>query len=319
MKRTTALSLAFLLTGGFLVSSCSAAQEPFARAAQAESGSNFAEARTLYGEVCAKAADSPLCPIAKKRAARLVIKEAEKAVDDGQLAKAKELITSASASGEAGVKQAAEALQRSAEVTAGLAFEEASAGADKAVARVKMEELAEQHTAVAPKAREWLAKNSPALLLVELKAACQPDGKGSCLELGKRMASGYGQSPEAAEAAKLVEAEYTRAQPLLKQAENLLIQRLEIYNKEKKFNLCLQEVEPAPGSVVVHLCASEVGVEPRETGMFSTSFLDKAWDKKLEEIHDPGHIKRFKERYQVIADRGEYDPEPWPKPGEASK
>jgi len=231
----------------------------------------------------------------------------------------KELITMASASGEAGVKRAAEALLRSAEVTAGLAVEEASRGADKAKARAKMEEIAEQHVAAATSARAWLEKNGPALLLDEVKAACLPDGKGSCLELQKRMASAYGKSPEAAEAAKLFDAEYKRAAPLLKQAENLLIQRLEIYNKEKKYNLCLQEVEPAPGSVVVHLCAAEVGVEPRESDMFSTSFLDKAWEKKLAEVHDPRHVRRLQERYKAIAERGEYDPEPWPKPAEGSK
>lgn len=313
MIRKTAPLLAALWLFG-----CDAGNEPFKRAAEAEAAGKLGEAKGLYAEVCAKAADSPLCPVAKRRAAQLGVKEAYKHLAEGQYKTAKELLDAAAGAEDAGVKRAATAALTDPELTAGLAWEEASTATDKAKARAKMDELAAGHSAVAPRAREWLGKNAPSILLAEMKSACRPDGQGSCVELGEKMATMYATSPEAAEAARLVDEEYKRTQPLLKQAERLLIQRLEVYNKKARYDLCVRDFMPAPGGTAEYACAGSLEMEPSEN-MFSTRVIEQYWDKKLEEIHDPGHIKRLKERYSRIEDKGEYDPEPWPKPGEKPK
>lgn len=304
---------------GLLLLGCNAAKEPLARAGKAEADGNLAEAAKLYGEVCEKAKDSPLCPIARARADRLKVREAYKALDEGQFSKAKELFNAAAAAADGATKRAAAAGLGDAELKAGLAWDEAAAASDKAAARAKMEELAAGSSAMAPKARQWLAKNGSPDLLAEVKAACKPDGVGSCVELGKKIADLYPGSPEAEEAARLSQSEYARLQPLLRQAENLLIQRLEVYNKKAKYALCLEERSggeadsDAPASCQGDLSLSEKDIN------FPVHIIDEALEKKLGEVHDPGYVKAFNERYKRIGDSGEHDGEPWPKPGEKAK
>jgi len=312
IRKTAPLLAALLLFG------CDAGNDPFKRAAETEAASKLSEAKGLYAEVCAKAADSPLCPIAKRRAAQLGVKEAYEQLAEGQYKAAKELLDAAAGADDAAVKRAATMALADPALAAGLAWEEASTATDKTAARAKMDELAAGHSAVAPRAREWLGKNAPAILLAEMKGACRPDGQGSCVELGEKMATTYATSPEAAEATRLSDEEYKRTQPLLKQAERLLIQRLEVYNKKARYDLCVRDFMPAPGGTAQYSCAGNLEMELSEN-MFSTRPIEQAWDKKLTEIHDPGHIKRLKERYARIEEKGEYDPEPWPKPGEKPK
>lgn len=298
---------------------CDAGKDPFARAAHAEAEGKLAEAGPLYGEVCARAAESPLCPIATKRAERIRVKEAWKLIDDGQLAKAKELLTAAAGSADASAKRAAEAALKDPELVEGSRWEEASRLEDKQAARIVMEAIAEQPVSVAPKAREWLATNRPAVLLAEAKAACRADGQGSCFEVGKRLASIPAESPERAQAQALVDADYERVYPLLKKADNLLVQRVEVFVKQAKYDVCVQEFMPAPGGVAQHACAGELGVEAREDGTFPIGAIVGLWEKRLQEIHDPGLVKAFQERWERAHKHGEYDPEVWPKPAGAKK
>lgn len=298
-----------LIALGALVLGCEAGKEPLSRAGQLEAEGNFGEASKLYTETCEKAKDSPLCLIAKKRAERLRVKEGYKALDEGQFGKAKELFTAAAASEDPAVKRTATAALEEPALKAGIAWDEASAASDKAAARAKVEELAEGHTAVAPRAREWLTKNGPAVLLAEVKNACKPDGAGSCMELGAALAKRYPSSPEATEAGKLVEDEYKRLQPTLRLTENLLIQRLEVYTKESKVALCVEE---RGGQDPEGECYEKVGVTQREIDL-PKGALDPAFDKKLVEVHDPGYVKAFRERMRKISEGGEYDGEPWPK------
>ncbi len=307
MKRTLACLVASLSLFG-----CDPAKEPMSRALSAESAGKLEEAKALYGEVCKSAEISPLCPAAKERIEAISLKEAISLVDQGRYGKAKELLDSISS--EEG-KRAARALSKTRAMRYGLAFEEASASQDKAAARTKMLEIADESVAVAPSARAWLDANGPALLLVEMKAACRPEGKGSCQRLGEAMEERYAKSPEAAEAKSLVAAEYKRVMPLCVQAERLLIQRLEVYEKEAKYKLCVENFMPAPGGTAQFACAGELELgEPKEK-MFSIGPIKQAFDKKLEEIHDPGIVAEFNKRWELCDSKGEYDPVSWPKPG----
>lgn len=298
---------------------CDAGEDPFARAAQAEAAGKLAEAEPIYREVCAKNAASPLCPIATKRAERIRVKEAWRLIDEGQFAKAKELLTAAASSADASAKRAAETALKDPELVEGLRWDEANTLADQRAARITMEALAELQVSVAPKAREWLAKNRPALLLAEAKAACKADGQGSCYEVGKRLATIPAESPERAQAQALVDADYERVYPILKKADNLLVQRVEVFDKQAKYDVCVQEFMPAPGGVAQHACAGNLGVEAREDGTFPIGAIESHWAKRLQEIHDPGLVKALQDRWERAHKSGEYDPEAWPKPAGVKK
>ena len=64
------------------------------------------------------------------------------------------------------------------------------------------------------------------------------EGAASCVELGKRLAELHPESAEAKEAAALTADNYKRLYPKIKEVENLLIQRVSVFDKDKKFELC---------------------------------------------------------------------------------
>lgn len=288
-----------------LLAGCDPGAGLLAKGADAEGAGNLAEARARYQEVCARG--SKQCPLATRLIERLSVKEAWKAIADGEYGKAKAAIEAAEGASDPGVKAAAEAASRDAEYTSGVAWEEASALADKDQALPKIEALADLGVPVSEKARAWLAKNRPAVLLARAKAACQAGARVSCAEAGKALATLHPESPENAEAQRLVQADYARVYPLLKQAENLLIQRVELFDKDEIVKLCVER----DGTGEADACNTKV-VGDRH--LPTEAFLDAAWKKKLDEIGDPFFVKSLSDRYARAASAGEQDPEPWPKP-----
>ena len=211
---TLILGVALLLLG------CDHGKARLAEAGAAEAAGNFTEAGTRYRAVCEK---SPaLCPLTTRRADQVRLKEAAKALDDGAYSKAKAALDAAQASSDAGVKRAAEAMSKLADLEQGLAWEATSSSADQGEALPTIQAIAAAGVTASPSARAWLAKNQPRLLLDRVKAACQAGGKGSCVEAGKGLADRAPGSPESAEAERLVEADYARVQPLLVGAEGIL-------------------------------------------------------------------------------------------------
>jgi hypothetical protein len=294
---------------------CDAAKEPFSRAAQAEAAGKLDEARAAYAEVCSKKADSPRCAIAKKRTEELAIKSAYQAIDVGAYATAKDALAPIKATpADPAIGRAAGAALEDAELVAGAAEVEALAGS-KAEIMGKMVKIADGHTAAAPRARAWIEKNGPAMLLEEAKAACKPGGTGSCVETYRALVARYPGSPEATEAAKLEGDEYERIRKVCREAENLVIQRLEIYNKKEKHAACVEE----QGAMADGTCKEELAIPTETDDPFSTSFLDRAFEKKLGEIEDPGYVKLFREKYARVADKGEHDADTWNKRGGEKK
>ena len=309
MKTTTkwGASLVFLLG----LAGCDAGKEPMAKAREAEGAGKLTEAKTLYADVCKASEQSPFCPIAKQHIEALAAREAMQFASEGNYAKTKEQAANV---GAGPAKRAYDALMKTTAMTAWAAFEEANANSDKSAARTKMEELVTTSSPVADKAKEWLAKNGPGLLLAEVKAACKADGTGSCSELGKKMAKTYPSAAEATEAKTLVDAEYKRLYPVLKQAEALLVQRLEVSNWQAKKELCIKLIDPNVEGEM-QSCNEAAGIPADRGDPFNTDFLEKAWNKKLEEVHDPGIVKILEERWSKIASTGTYDPANLPKPG----
>lgn len=316
MKRATAFGLYVLSTT--LLLGCDHGREPLARGADAEALGNLAEAATQYRAVCESG--SSLCPIATRRIERIKLVEADKALSSGEHKKAKAAIDLALASTDEGVKRAALAMSTLPDLEKGIAWEEASALAKPDETRTAMESLAGGSFAVSPKAREWLEKNRPGLLLGAIKAACSPQGTGACAERGRELARLHPTSPENAEASKLVEADYARLFPRLQEAENLIGQQVMIYERDRKVYWCMRDKvndgDTADGNFDKPDESFRAGCEadvPAEA-MPTAAFLAKAWEKKLAEIHDPTFTKPLGDRMDRAAKEGLHDPEPWPKP-----
>jgi hypothetical protein len=288
-----------------LLAGCDAGGDLLARGADAEAAGNYPEAIARYAEACAKSAKH--CPLADRLRARLAVKAAWKAVRAGEYRKARLAIETGKAAASPAVKAAAELCSQDAELVSGLAWEEASALADEEQALPRMEALASQGVPLSEKARAWLAKNRPGLLLARVKGACKAGSGVSCAEAGRALAAGSPGSAEDAEARALVQADYQRVHPLLKQAEGLIVQRVELYDKDQLVALCVER----NGGAEADACAAKVVGGRR---MPTPSFLDGAWRKKLDEIGDPFFVKGLEARYGRAASAGEYDPEPWPKP-----
>jgi len=288
-----------------LLSGCDAGADPLARGAEAEAAGNLTEARARYKEVCDKG--SKHCPLATKLGERLAVKEAWVALGAADYARARTALELGKAATDPAVKAAAEAASLSPDYVQGLAWQEASALPDKGEALPKVEALADLGVTASARAREWLEKNRPGILLARVKVACTAGAKVSCAEAGKALATLHPGSPASAEAQQLVQTDYARIHPLLKQAEGLLNQRVELYDKDQLVELCIQRT----GSGNAEGCAADV-VGTRH--LPTPSFLDGAWKKKLDEIGDPSFVKALEARYLRAGNAGEFDPEPWPKP-----
>jgi hypothetical protein len=302
MKHVTTLIL-----GAALLLGCDGGKAPLAQAGAAEVAGNFTEAGALYRGVCDKSA--ALCPIATQRAEHLRLKEASKALGEGEYKKAKAALETAQASSDAGVKRAAEAMSKLADLEKGLVWEEASASPNQDEALPAAESVAAAGVAASPKARAWLEKNRPRLLLDRVKAACKVGAKGSCVEAGKELADRCPGSPESVEAQSLVEANYARLYPLLVDAEGLLGRQAYLETKAS------DEVDDARrqcqlddcGLIDIHCMQGATQGPPAQS-------LEAEWKKKVGGIDDPAFAKPLAARWP-LAVGGSHEPESWPKPG----
>jgi hypothetical protein len=295
---------------------CDHGKEPLAKGADAEVTGNLVEAVAQYRAVCE--AGSSLCPIATRRLEQIKLDEARKALASGDWKKAKAAIDIAADSTDAGVKRAAaEVMRKLPDLEKGLAWEEALASSKPEEALATMEGLAAAGFLVSPKAREWLEKNRPRILLDRIKAACSAQGVGACAELGRDMVRLHPTSPESAEARALVDADYARLFPRLQEAENLIGQEVMIYEREKKISWCaldnLNSAEGREGTLPDAFRAECETLIPA-VAMPTADFLHNAWEKKIAEIHDPTFTKPLEERMLRATNEGLHDPEAWPKP-----
>jgi hypothetical protein len=295
----SALLFSATLLSASALAGCDPGKEPFLNGALAEEKGDYAAAAPNYEEVCTK--KSQLCDAARKRQARMALKRAMKAIDDGHYKEAKGLLDALNPSPDPTTTEEATALLALPELLQGILYEDALANPDKTLAMGAMEGIAREPSALAPKAKEWLDKNRPALLLAQAKDACA-GGKGDCVDLAKKLQTEHPESPEAKEAATLAADSYKRLYPKLKDLENLLIQRVGVYDKDTKMELCKKSG------------ASEDDCNQRVTGEGPTlSYLEDFWKKKLTDLGDTHYTAHFQKRWDK-ASAGEYDPEPWPKP-----
>lgn len=301
--RVLAPWLGSLLALAPLLSGCDSAKAPFERAAALEAQGKLAEASAAYGEVCVAAAASPRCPVARRRAAQLRLKLAINALHDRRYAEASALAASAAA--EPAVAPAASAVVASPDLSASLAFGQLSQAADRVAAITSARVLGDQPTTAASGARAMVRAEGPKLLLAAARDACKPDGKGSCAAAAAALADGFPDAPERREADALAQAELERLYPALDRLEKLLIQRLEIYDREAKLKLCAEEAGNGDCDELNEKLGPSHVSEP---------FLRGVWEKALKDIPDPTLVARLEQRWNRLGSTGELDAEPWPKP-----
>lgn len=304
----------FVALTAILFFGCDNGNEPLAKGADAEASGDFVQATTQYRAVCASG--SALCPIATRRIEQIQIAHADKALSGGEYKKAKAAIDLALVSPDAAVKRAAEAMSKLSELEKGVVVEDAWASAKPDEAIATMESLADEGFAVSPKVKDWVAKNRPRILLDRIKAACTKDGSGSCAELGREITRLHPESPESAEASKVVEADYARVFPLLQKAEMLIARQSMLYVVSEKVRWCMWDKTnqaaddmnyDKPDESFRAACENDISAEPLPK-------VHDAWEKNLEEIHDSSFTKTLGERLKSAEELGLYEPEPWPKP-----
>jgi hypothetical protein len=296
-----AMSAFSMLVAALMLTGCDAGKEAFLKGAQAEEKGDLAGAAPFYEEVCTR--QSPLCDAARKREARLALKRAQKALDEEHYKDARAILDDAKGSEDARTAELAAALLALPELVQGVIYEDALAAKDKNAALKAMEGVASEPSAMAPKAKEWLDKNRPEMLLVQVKVSCRPAPQASCEELTRKLAILHPDSAEAREAKALAADNYKRLHPKLKEVENLLIQRVSVYDKAQKIELC----KKTGGSD--DDCEQRASTSPVPT----LSYLENFWKAKLTEVDDSYYRKQFEARWEK-ASAGQYDPEPWPKP-----
>jgi hypothetical protein len=305
------MSRSIVILSALLLAGCDAGKDLLAQGAAKEAAGSFKEAADLYRAVCEKG--SPLCPIATQRAERIGLKDARRALDEGRYQDAKAAADAALKASDAGVKRAAEVMSKLADLEKGLAWEQASASADQGAALPDIEAVAAAGVAASPKAREWLSKNRPRILLDRVKAACAPTGQGSCVTAGADVARRAPASPEAAEAQKLVEADYARIYPKLKDAEGLLSKLAYACAENKRADEAhAKECEIEQGIVSFACVRNQEPVQHLPTDKIAAD-----WKKKLDEIHDPALVKPLEVRWPRAEKECEYDAETPPKPAGA--
>lgn len=291
-----AAAFALALTG------CDAGKEPFEQAAAAIAKGDLDGASQRYDDVCAK--KSPLCETARRRKARLAIVRGWRQLSEAKYGDARATFGAAVTSDDGLTATEAAAALAIPELVQGVAFEAALAATDKDDALAKMEAVAGEASAVAPRATEWLQKNRPAILRDRLKKVCSAASAESCVELARKLLTKHPESPEAKEALTLVAESYARQHPVLKDLEPLLVQRVMVFDRQKKIEAC----QSVPGT-------PDYGCVGRnsDTPIPEESYLETFWAGKLAALEDPALKERFRERWEK-AGRGEYDPETWPKP-----
>lgn len=299
-SRLTAAAPA-LAMAALILTGCDAGKEPFLKAAQAEEKGDHDAAAPLYEEVCTR--KSPLCDAARKRKARLALKRADKALAEGHYKDAKTILDAAATSDDPRTAEVATALLALPELIQGILYEEALAATDRNAALKSMEGIAGEPSALAAKAKEWLEKERPAMLLVLVKVSCRPAPQASCAELTRKLSSLHPESAEAKEAKTLAADNYKRLYPRLKEVENLLVQRLSVHDKAEKIELCKKMGGTDED------CEQRASTSPVPT----LSYLENFWKGKLAEVDDPFYKKQFEGRWDK-AGAGQYDAEPWPKP-----
>ncbi len=286
---------------------CSASGPDVVPEAEALEGQGkFEEAAAKFEIACANRPDDAKCPSSGERAAKARIKAAEKAMSEGRYTDAEKTLLRAFLTAEGAVQTEIADKLASADLKDGLRYQRALLLGDKALTKKTLDEIAASGApAVQAKAKEWLDKERPALLIAAVKDACGPAHKGSCTSAFAKLKEAGLKGAEADEATAIAEAEERRIYPRRIEAERFIAVFASQKTKEDGVAKCVEE-EGADTPT------EEVGVIKARCweDAFGTEWYDERknnenlWRRLMKTIADPELVAPLEARKQEALSTG---------------
>jgi hypothetical protein len=296
----------FVMVGAALLAGCASGAPSFREAESLEGQGKLEEAAGKFELVCAESPKSAECASADSRASGARAKAGIKAIEEGQVRKGVRLMRLAMLAGEEqDSKMVAERLAKD-DVVQGLRFEDAAADPDKPKAVSAMEGVAASGTPAAEKAKAWLARERPATLVTEVKAACGPSREGSCLKAWAAL-WGLASKPAGFEEARAVyEAEQKRVAAPRGEAERFLVVFAQRGQKQKVYDECL--AKPSESEPLQH--AAECRTEAWDKASYERFDAERNDDglfrRRLTAVGDPEFIAVMNARRKEALETGIY-------------
>lgn len=213
-------------------------RDVFAEAEALEREGKLEEAASKFQLACAYAPKSEGCKTADGRAAEARIKAAEKAIGNGQFARAEGLLAMALVSADETTAKKVTDRIASEEMKQGLAYQRALGHPDKKDIAKAMDAVAATNTPVAAQAKAWIEKERAGLVIAAVKAACGPTHEGSCSKAAAELKSAAITGAEADAAVLVAEEEERRVYPIRMNAEGLLKNFAEVAKQDDLIEGC---------------------------------------------------------------------------------
>lgn len=301
---------------------CSASGPDVVPEAEALEGQGkFEEAAAKFEIACANRPDDAKCPSSGERAAKARLKAAEKAMSEGRYADAEKTLLRAFLTAEGAVQTEIADKLASADLKDGLRYQRALLLPEKALTKKTLDEIAASGApAVQAKAKEWLDKERPALLIAAVKDACGPAHKGSCTSAFAKLKEAGLKGPEADEATAIAEEEERRVYPKRGEAERFLAVFASQKTKENGVEKCVEEGSAgAPGQTAAlkASCWEEAfgtdWYQPRKNN-------ENLWRRLMKTIADPDLVAPLEARKrEALSTGGPIQKIDIPKPKAAPK
>lgn len=311
-----------LVTAGLAVTAaaCSSpAKSVMTDAAALEAQGKLEEAAAKLEMGCALSPSAEPCPASDAKAAETWQSAAEKAMTEGRYRDAERLFHRATLTAdEAGKTRIRERLGKD-DLVQGLLYERALGVADKAAAAEILEAVAKHDVPAGAKAKEWLAKERPALLAAAVLAACGPAHEGSCTKTWAAFQATSAKGPELEKAQAAAEAEERRVYPLRVQAEGFLPVFLGRNKKKAEYDKCLTGTGEGETTSPEADCEQRVWGGTAEDRYDAEKNQDTLFRRTLKQIGDSALADDLTARRAAAESNGSYVRQDLPKPKAAPK
>ncbi len=278
---------------------CGSGRDVLPEADALEKAGKLEEAAARFDQVCPLAPAGPGCPQAGARAFEARMKAAEAEVGQGHYLAAERLVLQAELSADDAARKRAQDRLGQDDLVMGIRYERAIAMMDKKKVAAALDPLATGSSPAATKAKEWLAREKPALLAEAAKAACGPEHEGSCSEAFAALEASGAKGPEVDEATHLAEAEQQRIAKLRTQAAGFLRVFASLGQKQKAFEKCQTEKvgDGTDPSAIKSACDDEVfGTDPDDKKYQARKNNETLFRRLLRQIADPALVRDLEAR-----------------------
>lgn len=298
----------------------SPAKNVLSDAAALESQGKLEEAAAKLEMGCALSPLAEPCPASDAKASETWVKAAEKAMTEGRYRDAERLFHRATLTADDAAKAKIRERIGGEDLQQGLMYERSLGLTDKASASAAMEKIAEGKAPSAVKAKEWLAKERPALLAAAVLAACGPEHDGSCTRTWDLLQSSGATGPDVDKAREAAEAEARRVYPLRVQAEGFLPIFLQRWKDKDEVAKCVSTMSDGESSNPEGDCALRVYGEGAPDERYDAQHnQDTLFRRTLKQIGDAQLTKDYEARRTAAEQSGNYSklvvdkPKPAPK------